>query len=169
MKRIPLTQGKFALVDNSDYEELNKYKWYAMQKRKLYAVRNITENQIQKHCWMAREIMKCPDDFQVDHINGDTLDNRRCNLRTCTCAENNRNRCSRANTSSKYKGVSWHKQGKKWCTYICVEDCFEETFNKYLGCFANEIEAAKAYDKAAAYYYEEFAHLNFPLVEESLS
>jgi hypothetical protein len=94
----------------------------------------------------------------VDHINNNSLDNRKANLRLATPAQNARNRRKMATkTSSKYKGVSYHSGQKKWCAAIRVDGQY-----KYFGLFKNEIDAAKAYDKAARKHHKEFAVLNFP-------
>jgi hypothetical protein len=95
---------------------------------------------------------------QVDHINHDTLDNRRsANLRLATASQNQGNRKLQVGCASQYKGVCWHKNHNKWMSRI--------TINKkviYLGYFQDEIEAAKAYDEAAKIYFGEFALMNFP-------
>jgi hypothetical protein len=91
----------------------------------------------------------------VDHINGDTLDNRRANLRVCTKSENNRNRRKLHPTTSRFKGV--YKNTKPW---IALIECNGKQF--VLGRFASEEEAALAYDKAAKEHFGSFARLNFP-------
>ena len=94
---------------------------------------------------------------QIDHINGDKSDNRINNLRVASNQENSRNKVSRPNSSSKYKGVSWHKVVKKW------RASFMDGYKSiYLGCYTSEEEAARAYDKAARERYGEYARLNFP-------
>ena len=91
MKRIPLTQGKFALVDEEDYEWLNQWKWHY---NNGYATRNqwdpITKKQIK--ILMHRLIMKSSEDMQVDHANHNTLDNRKSNLRIVSYSNNLKNR-----------------------------------------------------------------------------
>lgn len=158
MKQIKLTQGKVAIVDNEDFERLNKYKWYANYMHKYwYVVRNIKKNKgKQKTEFMHRVIMNVPDYLEIDHINHNGLDNRRCNLRVCTRSENNMNRRPRKGTSSYYKGVCWDKRSKKWIVRIqSNKKCI------YLGCFNNEIVAAHFYDMKAKKLFGEFAYLNF--------
>jgi len=167
MKAIELTQGQVAIVDDEDYEWLNQFKWYAHwnpKAKSFYAVRNSKRiNGIQYAILMAREILglRKGDKQQADHINHDTLDNRRCNLRICTKQQNYMNHrkyrtYAGKKCSSKYSGVYWEKNAKKWRAYI--------KFNGkliYLGLFTSEIEAAKTYDAKAKELFGEFANTNF--------
>ncbi|MFC1634761.1 AP2 domain-containing protein [Planctomycetota bacterium] len=150
---IPLTRGKFAIVDAEDYPRLSRYTWFAEGTPKnCYAVRKSGGKSIKMH----REIMHAPDHLVVDHINHDGLDNRKANLRLCTFAENCRNARRTARASSKYKGVHWHKGTKKWAAAIRFDN---KTY--HLGYFDNERAAAKAYDDAAKKLHGEYASLNF--------
>jgi HNH endonuclease len=98
-----------------------------------------------------------PDAGEIDHINGDCLDNRRENLRKATRSQNMANQPKIGGTwSSHYKGVTWFKQRQKWRAQIKIEGR-----NHHLGLFINEDDAAKAYDEAAFQAFGEFAHLNF--------
>lgn len=93
MKEIKLTQGKVVLVDDEDYEYLNQFKWYALKNhRTYYAQRVIQNNYIKRTLKMHRVIMDTPCGLEVDHIDGDGLNNQKCNLRNCTFAENRKNR-----------------------------------------------------------------------------
>jgi hypothetical protein len=153
MKNISLTQGKFAMVDDEDYEYLNRHKWYF---EKGYAARK--EGVIRgKITYMHRVIMQTPDGMDTDHINGNKLDNRRENLRVCTHAQNTRNRNYQINNTSGYKGVSFDKSRNKWHVAIKVNGLH---INK--GRYDTVEEAARAYDEAARYYFGEYAGLNFP-------
>ena len=156
MKRIPLTQGQFALIDDEDYEELAKHKWYAAENH--YGGFRATREAANRTTYMHREILGIGygNKLQVDHRNHNTLDNRRANLRLCNNRDNSRNRKSHKNSSSKYKGVTWCKRTRKWATQIKLREG-----NRFLGYFASEIVAAKAYDRKAKELFGEFANLNF--------
>lgn len=159
MQTISLTQENMAIVDDANFAELNKYKWRTLETAQgVYAARKITINHKEITVLMHREIMglKYGDKRQVDHINHNPLDNRKCNLRICTHAENGRNRKIQTGTTSKYKGVSWHKPNKKWRAAIGYN---HKLF--HLGNFDNEIDAAKAYDKKAKELHGKFAQTNF--------
>ncbi len=159
VKTIPLTQGRVALVDDERFEEINRHKWYLSTFG--YAVRN--SNGIHRLfggryiLWMHREIMRAPASMQVDHINGDTLDNRVSNLRICSNTENSRNQRLRPSNTSGYKGVAWRDGHKKFRARITVN--YKDIF---LGYFDDPKEAARAYDSAARKYFGEFAKVNFP-------
>ena len=153
MKEIKLTQGKVALVDDEDFEYLNQFKWQAKKGRNTYyAIRGIVINGKHNTVLMHREILK--GDI-IDHKNHNGLHNYKSNLRPCTHQENNRNQRVSANTSSIYKGVSWHTKRKKWMSYIVVDGAII-----HLGRFKSEIDAAIEYNKAASLYFKEFAYLN---------
>jgi len=157
VKLIPLTQGKFAIVDAEDYDRLVKYKWHTNQDgNNFYAYTFLSKGNKKKRVFMHRLIMNAPKGLFIDHIDGNGLNNRKCNLRLCTPAQNVQNSRPRSNTSSKYKGVFWNKTNKKWIATIHKGD------NRiYLGGFDDEIEAALAYDRKAAELFGEFAYLNF--------
>ena len=158
-RRIALTQGKYAIVDPDDFERLNKHKWFAIKNANtFYARRTKRAGKKYVSIMMHRQILHSPDHLVVDHINHNGLDNRKANLRLATRSQNNFNRLiiKRKGSSSKYKGVSWNKDSKKWLARIHVNGRYE-----FLGSFKDEIQAAKAYDKAAKKYHGEFASLNF--------
>ena len=107
---------------------------------------------------MHREVLHVPEGLFVDHINHNGCDNRKANLRPATPADNARNALyPKINTTSKYRGVSYNKKKKRWRAQLSINNK-----KKQIGYFRDEIEAAKAYDKAAKRYYGEFAILNFP-------
>ena len=156
MKKIPLTKGMFALVDDADYEWLNQWKWYAMKVRNtFYAVRGCCQSGKYELILMHREILKALPNEKTDHRNHNGLDNQRGNLRTCTNTTNQYNQQPQKGRSSQFKGVSWHKSHLKWEAYI-----MKDSKNYHLGHYVSEIDAAKAYDKAAIKYFGEFAYLN---------
>lgn len=159
MKRIQLTQGKYALVDDEDYEWLNQWKWHIKTSKKsntYYAVRTQAINGKKKHIKMHRQILNCTDNLNVDHINRKGFDNQRKNLRTATHQQNMMNRKGDKNSSSKYKGVRWDKNRNVWLTQIIHNG---KRISKRV---ASEILAAKFYDYWANKYHREFAYLNFP-------
>jgi len=142
MKRIELTRGQHAIVDDEDYEKLSEYKWHALkQPNTYYAARNKKINGKKVTIWMHRVINKTKDGMITDHVNGNGIDNRRENLRSATHQDNMIN-CARHKTgSSIYRGVSWHISRKHWVAQITV-DCK----NIFIGSFKNEIDAKCAYD-----------------------
>lgn len=164
-REIPLTRGLVAKVDASDFEWLSKYKWHAALKRGVshpYAVRTATKEEreagVGQAIRMHRQIMfDVGPDKMVDHINGDTLDNRRANLRVCTRGENNRNAQKLRAASSKFKGVSFNKDTGKYRAAICIDGKVT-----IIGLYPTAMEAALAYDKFAMHIQGEFARLNFP-------
>lgn len=154
MREIYLTQNLTTQVDDDDYEYLSQFNWYAAKMGKFYAVRRGPNNTTLR---MHAIILNPPDGMQVDHIDGNSLNNQRNNLRICTQKENARNRTKLEGTSSMYKGVHWREDIGKWQSYIYIN-----RVKKILGNFMTQIEAAIYYDIAAKTYFGEFAKLNFP-------
>ncbi len=156
MKKIPLTQGKYALVDDEDYDYLNQWKWYAAKGNSTYyAFRGTKTKKGQRTVRMHRVIMNTSKRQEVDHIDHNGLNNQRSNLRNCTFKQNQANKIKKKNCYSKYKGVYWFNKVKKWASYIRINGVL-----KYLGTFSSEIEAAKTYNNEAKKTQGEFACLN---------
>lgn len=161
MKEIQLSkQGKnkdkfIALVDDEDYDYLNQWRWSVVERhRTCYAMRiEVTEGG-RTTFFMHRFIMNTPRDIQVDHIDGNGLNNQKSNLRNATHGQNQSNRKSWGR--SVYLGVSFQKGG-----YLSTIRSNNKQI--YLGLFTSEEEAAIAYDKAALALHGEFSRLNFPL------
>ncbi len=155
---IPLTRGYNATVDAEDFERVNQWNWQAIPSKKtsnVYAARTETlQDSSRVLVLMHRFILKCVED--VDHRDGNTLNNRRYNLRPCNDTQNAGNQKKSKNNKSGYKGVSWHKPSGKWIVHIYF-------MNKqiHLGLFTSAIEAAKSYDRKAIELFGEFARLNF--------
>ena len=164
MRVIPLTQGQFALIDDEDYENIINYPhpWRADKSRyTFYAASWKNINGKQNTIRMQNLILTAPKGKLIDHINRNGLDNRRKNLRIVTQSENLKNtdkqrykkgwhfpyrfRPKRLGTTSKFKGVSWQKAQRIWTAYICIG----EGRKKYLGCFKNENDAARAHNRAS--------------------
>jgi hypothetical protein len=155
MKEIKLTKGMVTLVDEVDFDYLNQSKWCVHRSHAtFYAHRRLHGKLISMHR-VILERMGFKNFEQVDHINGNKLDNRRSNLRPATESQNQWNRTKLVNNKSGYKGVHWNKDRSKWRASI--------RFNRHLyhlGYFTDPIEAAKAYNDAAIEYHGEFAKLN---------
>lgn len=150
MKEIILSKNKgITLVDDENYEWLNKYKWYLDDVG--YARSTIKSKNKRIH----RLIMNEPKDMEIDHIDGNRLNNQKNNLRIVTRSQNNMNRLKVENCTSKFKGVCWNKRDKIWFAQIKIN---KKRF--YLGNFKIEEEAAGAYNKAAIELFGEYACLN---------
>lgn len=153
MKFIKLTQGKKTKVDDDDFDNLLKHKWYAAKRGYgFYAQRRIYKHKTEQ---IHRIILKVKKSEEVDHINGDTLDNRKKNLRIVNRSQNEWNRDKQKNNSTGYKGVTYVKRDKLFIARIRV-------YNKliYLGGFKDKKRAAEAYNEGAKKYHREYAYLN---------
>lgn len=144
MQTIQLTQGKSTLVDDENFNYLNLFKWYYSRG---YAFRKLNR----KHIALHRFLLNPPKNKEVDHINGDRLDNRQENLRICDKADNCLNRGLKSDNTSGFKGVSWNKEKNK----------FEARIQKYgkrlhLGLFDRAEEAAKAYNEVVSLLFKDF-------------
>jgi hypothetical protein len=151
LKTIPLTRGFKVIVDDADYEWLSKHKWsYHYDPWGGYAKR-LKDG---KYVLMHREIMGAKAGEQIDHANGERMDNRRKNLRQSTQSQNLMNARKRKNSTSQFKGVSLMPSGK-WRAHIAPDGK-----TKYLGLFKTEREAALRYNEEAKTLYGDFAKLN---------
>lgn len=158
MKLIYIKPGFSVKVDDTDFNLLSQWKWHLTSKgyaaRRIY-IKGNGYKQKTRIVLMHREILSACVGTQVDHTNGDKLDNRRINIRLCSASQNQSNRGVQNNNTSGYKGVSWHKQNGLWDVLIWV--------NKQrirVGLFKDKLEAAMAYNRAAEQYHGEFARLN---------
>ena len=161
---IPLSLGKFMLIDSEDEALVTAIPWRAHRAaaERFYAsCLQRDDAGVQRRVYLHRLILGSGPQDRVDHINLDTLDNRRENLRPCTDFQNRGNTALSSNNTSGYKGVHWHKGTCKWRAYI-----------KYggrqhsLGLYFDPEDAARAYDVAAIQVFGEFARINFPEVSE---
>ena len=166
MREIPLTKGKFALVDDKDFELVSQFKWqhYTNKRGHEYATTGKRRHPLPRLFFkMHRLILGVKKGEVVDHIDGNGLNNTRANLRVCTMAENSRHRLrknssnrNRSKPTSIYKGV--YRIDTKQPRWVAAIGCDRKT--NYLGCFPSELEAAAAYDRAALRLFGKFASLN---------
>jgi len=159
-RKIPLTQGQYAIVDPEDYKELAKYQWYARGcGRRFYAERWDISGIKEKSVKMHQVIMGTAEGKVIDHINHNCLDNRKANLRFVTVQQNTWNkRKQKGTSSSQYKGVNLAKGRKKWRAQICCNGR-----KIHLGYFDDEKAAAMAYDAKAKELFGDYAAPNLPL------
>jgi hypothetical protein len=162
IRYIPLTHGYYAIVDAEDYDRLSKHKWHARidgRGHTVYAARAHYYRENGKRCrrmiLMHREIMNPPDGMVIDHVNGNGINNRKCNLRTCTQLQNSHNSRPRKNGRSRFIGVVPYKG--KWLARVTYR-----RRRHHVGTFDDEVDAAKARDRKAIELFGEFARLNFP-------
>lgn len=153
-KEIPLTKGKYALVDDEDYGRLSRYSWHYDKNGYAYR-RKTTGHYENKLISMHREIVgNIPESKIIDHKNRRKLDNRKENLRITSQSNNAANSPPRKG-SSKYKGVHWSNEYKRWVAKI-----EKEGKHYYLGMFDCEDNAAVAYNKKAVELYGDYALIN---------
>jgi len=153
MREIELSRDKVAIVDDDMFDYLNQWKWHYHNCG--YAGR-LTSRKLGKRTTilMHRVVIGTPDSMQTDHINHNTLDNRRENLRICTASQNSANIPVPDNNTSGVKGVCWHKGRDKWLARIKYHGR-----TVHLGSFANLDDAAEAYANSARKYFGEFAYV----------
>lgn len=145
MKIIELTQNKYTLVDDENFDFLMQWKW---QYRHGYATRNQKIGNYYKNIFMHRVINKTPEDMETDHVNRNRLDNRKNNLRTVTKRQNQHNRGLSSNNKSGINGISWDACARKWKAQIRIDD--KQT---HLGLFIDLEEAASVRKLAEKQYY----------------
>lgn len=150
---LPLNRGLHAVVDDDDAERVSAYRWHANEVRPgaFYAATMIRGRRVYLH----RFLLSAPRGFPVDHANGDTLDNRRANLRVATFQQNAANSRRPERLVTRFRGV--YAEGARWRAQIGVNGR-----DQYLGTFDTPEEAARVYDRAAAAAFGAFARLNFP-------
>lgn len=159
MNKIVLTQGKFALVDPEDYEVLSRHKWqfdslgYARRTQRISGNWR-TKNKKVKLFLMHRSILQAPEGMHIDHINGDRLDNRKCNLRVCTQMQNAQN-VRVATAKNPFIGACLHKPTGKWQAQIRLWGKIT-----YLGLFDSQQEASNVYKEAARKHRGEFSNVD---------
>jgi len=156
MKKIILSNGRVTLVDDEDYDHLSQFRWY--QHHSGYAVRSIYPNGRckAKQVSMHSLLIDRPEGMVIDHIDGNTLNNQKTNLRVCTKRQNTFNSSMQCNNTSGFKGVALiHMKTPKWLASIKYEG---KTYR--IGCFTDKLDAARAYNKAAKEYFGDFARLN---------
>jgi len=171
MKKIKLSQGYVALVDDRDYKRVSAFKWHADVRKRadgtlyvIYATRwqwvsGKGKTRKGTTVLLHRFVLGVSDPkTEVDHKDHDGLDCRRKNLRKATKSQNKGNQRKRRNTSSQYKGVHWNTADSVWIATLGLGSV---TKNVYLGSFSSERKAARAYDEAARKHFGEFALTNF--------
>lgn len=158
IKYLPLTKGQRAIVDAEDFEELSQWCWtFNAKTRRPFRGIAAKEGVPQVNVLMHRQIMRAENGQMVDHINRDTLDNRKANLRFCNKSQNAANSVrTKRKESSNYRGVSWSKQNKKWEGGMLFGGIRNRRH------FDSEVEAAAFVDSLAHKFHGEFAVLNFP-------
>lgn len=158
MPTIALTKGFVARISPEDFLRFGALVWHAIvtPDGHVYAARTVHSHARKHMVYLHREILDAATGSVVDHVNGDTLDCRRSNLRLTTPTGNARNRRADRTSTSSFIGVSWDARNRKWIAQIKYDGR-----NRFLGRFADEAEAARAYDTAAREHFGEHARPNF--------
>jgi len=154
---VPLTKGYETIIDAADVPLIERWRWKAGESQApqlVYACRSVRDGKASREQSLHRLLMGNPAGLLVDHINGNTLDNRRANLRLATKAQNQTNTRMRSNNKSGYRGVHWRSDSQKWCSQIRANGKV-----RTLGSFTTVEAAAEAYRKAAAECHGDFSPL----------
>lgn len=151
MKEIKLTKGKIAVVDDEDFESLNKFKWLSYNR---YAARAtyVTGDGKQTWIFMHRFLKNCPKNLQVDHINRNTFDNRKCNLRIATHQQNSFNHPGYGNRG--ITKITNRPLKKPYCVRLMINGK-----GLYFGYYKTIKEAKKVWKSKAKEYYGEFSNI----------
>lgn len=152
IKELILTKGKTTSIDDADFIKASKFKWYWQSSKTLHGYAATGHKPLMLHNF----ILQPPEGLEVDHIDGNGLNNTRENLRLVTRAQQCQNRKQSSYKSSKFKGVRWWKYKNVWQARIK-----KDGKSTHLGYFNNEVLAAKTYDIAAKELFGEYAKLNF--------
>ena len=159
---IPLTRGYNTEIDAVEFERVSKLSWFALPSKKtsnVYAARmeHLPDGK-KRLVLLHRFIMQC--DGDVDHEDGNTLNNKKSNLRPCTDTQNGGNQKLAKNNTSGYKGVHWHNQALKWQAGVFKKEILKRKYHS-CGLFDDKIDAARAYDRKAIELFGDFARTNF--------
>lgn len=159
-RRIKLTRGKYAIVDVDDFERVNQYRWHCTNFGYARRTASKMSEKGRKRVAICMHNVVCPvpEGMTVDHIDRNRVDNRKANLRAVTRRQNTWNRkFVKKGSKTRYTGIHWNKKVKKWNVRLRIEGRRQS-----FGYYADEVEAAKAYDRAAKKCRREYAVLNFP-------
>lgn len=153
-KYIQLNKNKKAIVDDEDFAKLNQYRWYVISKGNyLYVRKSDYHKGVRKVTYLHHLILPPKKGYEIDHINHNALDNRRCNLRYCTKSQNQQNMRVRKNCLSKHKGVTWDRARQKYKASI-----YAYGQNHNIGRFDDENIAAIAYKNKAIELFGDYAY-----------
>ena len=155
---VKLTRGLVTIIDAEDLELVSQWKWCAQRSGNTNYAQRTDYSHGKQLVILHRVLVNAPIGIEVDHENGNGLDNRKENLRLCTRSQNSMNKRKRKGCSSDYKGVSKFNDGRRkpWNVVITVD------YQRHTRSFPTEIEAALWYDEMAREHFGEFAKLNFP-------
>ena len=149
---VPLTRGYEAIIDAADVPSVDQWNWQATQQQHtIYAVRTERSGTSKRTVRMHRALMGDPIGFEVDHVDGNGLDNRRSNLRQATPSQNQFNQRLSSANSSGFKGVTWCRKGRRWKARIKVKNVL-----KHLGTFTSPEAAHAAYCAASERFHGDF-------------